>query len=91
MKSEEMHRLYKQSEMVTYMRVNRLKWTGNIVRIFEKKIRKWLLQGSLGGRRIRSGEGYRQIAQQEEYEVGKDTGKLLYKKNTKWGRMPPNC
>lgn len=65
MKSEELHRLYKHSELVTYMRVNRLKWAGNIVRIFEKKIRKWLLHGSLGVRRIRSGEGYRQIAQQE--------------------------
>jgi hypothetical protein len=61
------------------MRVNRLKWAGNTVRIFENKIRKWLLHGSLGGRRIRSGEKYRQIAQQEEYEVGKDAAKLLNK------------
>jgi len=27
----------------------------------------------------------------EGYEVGKDTGKLLNRKNTKCGRMPPNC
>jgi hypothetical protein len=63
------------------MSVNGLNWAGNIVRIFEKKIRKWLLHGSLGGRRIRSGEGYRKIAQQEEYEVGNDAAKLLNKKN----------
>lgn len=63
------------------MRVNTLKWAGNIVRIFEKKVRKWLLHGSRGGRRKRSGEGYRQIAQQEEHEVQKDAPKLLNKKN----------
>ena len=81
MRSEELHRLYKQSELVTYMRVNRLKWVGNIVRIFEKKIRKWLLHGSPGGRRMRIGKGYRQIAQHEEYELGKDVAKFINKKN----------
>jgi len=71
MKSEELHRLYKRSELVTYMRVNKLKWAGNIVRIFEKEIRKWLLHGSLGGRSIRSGGRCRQIAQEELSGNGK--------------------
>jgi hypothetical protein len=53
------------------MRVNKLKWAGNIVRIFEKEIRKWLLHGSLGGRSIRSGGRCRQIAQEELSGNGK--------------------
>jgi hypothetical protein len=66
MKSEELHRLYKHSELVTYMRVNRLKLDGNIVRIIEKKIENGFYMGVLEG---------------EVYEVGKDAAKLLKKKN----------
>jgi hypothetical protein len=88
------------------MSAKRLKWAGNIVRIFEKKIKKmastwksWRekntkwgrIQANYSTRGIRNGEGCRQISQQEEYEVGKDAAKFLNKKDAKWGIMPPNC
>jgi hypothetical protein len=57
------------------MRVERWKWAGHVIRIFDNRIPKWFLEGSLGGRRPAGKPRNRY-----EDEVWKDATKLL---NTK--------
>ena len=46
-----LYRLSKGTDPVTYIRVKILKWAGRMVRRFDNRIPKRLLEGSLGGRR----------------------------------------
>lgn len=44
-------KLYKLNDLATYMHVKILKWTGRIVRTFDNRIQKRIVEGSFGGKR----------------------------------------
>jgi hypothetical protein len=69
-------RLYKHSDLVTDMRVRRLKWAWGIVWMFDNRIQKRILEGSLRGRRPAGKPRNRW-----EDEVRKDGTILLNMKN----------
>jgi hypothetical protein len=74
--NEELYRLYKDIDCVTYMHVKRLQWAGHVVRMFNIRLPKWVLEGSLKGRRPA-----RKCRKTQEDEVWKDAAKLINTKN----------
>jgi hypothetical protein len=58
------------------MRVKRLRWAGNVIRMFDKGMPKRILKGNVGGRRP-TGKPWNRW----EDEVRKDAAKLLSMKN----------
>jgi hypothetical protein len=69
-------RLYKHNDLATYMRVKRLRWARRMVRMFDNRIQKRILEGSLGGRRSAG-----KLRNRWEDEVWKDGTILLNMKN----------
>jgi hypothetical protein len=45
--------LYKESDIVTYIKINRLKWTGHVIRMEEQSPRRRVLVAVVEGRRQR--------------------------------------
>jgi len=51
MENMKQRRLYKFNDLATYMHVKILKWAERIVRTFDNRIQKRIVEGSCGGRK----------------------------------------
>ena len=51
--SNELYTLYKESDIVTYIKINRLKWAGHVIRIVEPSATRRVLVAVAEGRRQR--------------------------------------
>jgi hypothetical protein len=47
--NDELYKLHKANELVTYLHIKRFKWAGNIVQMLDNSIPKWTLEESLRG------------------------------------------
>ena len=51
--NNELYTLYKESDIVTYIKINRLKWAGHIIHMEEQSPTRRVLVAVVEGRRIR--------------------------------------
>jgi len=51
--NNELYTLYKESDIVTYIKINRLKWAGHVIRMEEQSTPKRVLVAVVEGRRRR--------------------------------------
>ena len=53
--NNELYTLYKESDIVTYIKINRLKWAGHVIRMEEQSPTRRVLVAMVEGRRQRAG------------------------------------
>jgi len=51
--SDELYILYKENDIVTYIKINRLRWTGHVIQMEEKNPARRVLVAVVEGRRQR--------------------------------------